>query len=472
MRGGRFSQAMRSKDALLGAWEATLARFTDEPAIFDANAAVVRSFAQIADEAQRFESELLRDIARGEVLAVQTGNHPSWPAILLASLHRGIVVVPLEPGANENSLTVCGVAAVAVSGGSEIEVLPAATTPAPTRFDTNVSLLKLTSGTTATPRAIRFTSEQLLADCAQICDTMQIGHRDLNYGAISMSHSYGFSNLLTPLMARGVPMVLSNDRMPRAVLDGLVATEATVFPGMPLLYRALCEIDEPPPLPALRLCISAGAPLPLSVARAFRANYQHAIHSFYGSSECGGICYDREALLLVEGFVGAPMEGVAVESIEPESDSSRIRVRSAAVANGYYPNDEPEKLGGGVFIPDDLLGKTENGFRIVGRASDLINVAGKKVNPAEVEAALLRCSGVREAVVFARRAAAGLRNEEVAACVVAERELSEATLLEHCRATLSSWQAPKRIFFVEALPLNERGKLSRRALTEQFSRAK
>ncbi len=175
------------------------------------------------------------------------------------------------------------------------------------------SLLKLTSGTTAAPRAIRFRSEQLLADCRQICETMGITGRDLNFAVIPLSHSYGFSNLLTPLLARGVPMVLSRDRMPRAVLDDLARTNATVFPGMPVFYQAFSEMEEVPALPKLRLCISAGAPLPLEVARKFRQKFKQPIHSFYGSSECGGICYDRDALLLEPGFVGQPMRGLDLE---------------------------------------------------------------------------------------------------------------------------------------------------------------
>ena len=84
-------------------------------------------------------------------------------------------------------------------------------------------------------------------------------------------------------------------------------------------------------------------------------------------------------------------------------------MRSAAVGDGYFPQPNEEKLGGGFFIPDDLLRKTERGFRIVGRISDVINVAGKKVNPAEIEAELLRCAGVQQAMVFGRESACAIR---------------------------------------------------------------
>ena len=89
------------------------------------------------------------------------------------------------------------------------------------------------------------------------------------------------------------------------------------------------------------------------------------------------------------------------------------------------------------------------------------------MNPAEVEAQLLKFPGVRQAVVFGRRSAR--RNEEVAACVVADAEISEADLLKFCREHLSGWQVPKRIFLAAELPVNERGKISRRELAQQFA---
>jgi acyl-CoA synthetase (AMP-forming)/AMP-acid ligase II len=328
--------------------------------------------------------------------------------------------------------------------------------------------LKLTSGTTAAPRAIRFGSEQLLADCDQICDTMGISGVDLNFGVIPISHSYGFSNLLTPLIARGVPLVVSQDRTPRAVLADIAKTDATVFPGMPLFYQAFCEMENIPPLPKLRVCISAGAPLPIATAKKFREKFALPIHSFYGASECGGICYDREAKNEIEGFVGAPMKDVDLEMIDPNAQSSQARVRSAAVGVGYFPDADEEKLGNGIFVPDDLLARHGSGFKIVGRVSDVINVAGKKVNPAEIEERLLHFPGVRQAVAFGRPAGAGLRNEEVAACVVANVDLRENELMEFCRTALSAWQVPKRIFIVDSIPTNERGKISRRELAKRF----
>ena len=467
---------MKHCDPLLLAWQSTISRKRDDAAIFDTAGKIVQRFAEVEERARLFE-EKIDALPAGAVVAVQIGNHEDWPSIFIACLRRQMVVLPLDESIGEQqrdeALEICRASALvsAVPSENSPQIVRLRTTDTTADWGENVpSLLKLTSGTTAEPRAIRFRSHQLLADCNQICDTMDISDADLNFGVIPVSHSYGFSNLLTPLMARGVAMVVSRDRTPRAVLADLARTGATVFPGTPAFYQAFCDIGDVPPLPKLRLCISAGAPLSSAVAKKFFEKFNQPIHSFYGASECGGICYDRHGRTFEDGLVGQPMQGVEVELVDPTESATQIRVRSAAVGDGYFPEPDDQKLGNGVFVPDDLLERHDSALKIVGRISDVINVAGKKVNPAEVEAHLLRFKGVRQAVVFGRPTGAGLRNEEVAACVLASPDVSESNLLRFCRTALSGWQVPKRIFIVDVIPTNERGKINRRDLARQFSK--
>jgi acyl-CoA synthetase (AMP-forming)/AMP-acid ligase II len=466
---------MKSTDPLLNAWRQTLRRAKDGPAIVNTCGDVLRKFVGVEERARDFESNL-EVFSPGSVIAIQIGNHEDWPSILIACLRKRLVVLPLEQSISdqqrEAALKLCRAAAVvsAVPSGNVPGIFRLGTADTTLDWGENPpSLLKLTSGTTAAPRAIRFRSHQLLADCNQICHTMGISDADLNFGVVPISHSYGFSNLLTPLIVRGVPMVVSRDRTPRAILSDLARSNATVFPGMPVFYQAFCEMEHIPVLSKLRLCISAGAPLSRAVAKKFREKFNLSIHSFYGASECGGICYDREATNEEEVLVGQRMKDVEVELLDRDATASQIQVRSPAVADGYFPEPDEKKLGDGIFVPDDLLARDEYGFKIVGRISDVINVAGKKVNPAEVEAHLLRFDGVRQAVVFGLPAEWGLRNEEVAACVVVSPQVSESDLLPFCRAALSAWQVPKRIFVVDAIPMNERGKIRRRELARRFS---
>ena len=467
---------MKHDDPLLLAWQTTLSREGKDAAIFDSNGGIARSFQDIESHATAFDSKL-ETFRPGTVVAVQIGNHEDWPAIFIACLRKQLVVLPLDQSIGEQqrdaALATCRVSALvsATPRENSPQIVRLRTSDTAADWSENVpSLLKLTSGTTAAPRAIRFRSHQLLADCNQICDTMRISDEDLNFGVVPVSHSYGFSNLLTPLIVRGVAMVVSRDRTPRAVLADVARTGATVFPGTPAFYQAFSDIGDVPPLSKLRLCISAGAPLSSAVAKKFFDKFNQPIHSFYGASECGGICYDRDGTTFEDGLVGQPMQGVEVEPIDPTEPATQIRVRSAAVSDGYFPEPNDHKLGSGVFVPDDLVERHGSALKIVGRISDVINVAGKKVNPAEVEAHLLRFKGVQQAVVFGRSTGTGLRNEEVAACVLASPDVSESDLLRFCRTSLSGWQVPKRIFIVDMIPTNERGKISRRDLARQFSR--
>jgi long-chain acyl-CoA synthetase len=451
--------------ALLTAWQQTLALFAGRPALFSVRRETLRTFGQIETEATLL-AERFAEFRPRTVIGLQLGNHPAWPALVLALARRSLVPLPLgghlERAELREALELCGAAALVTSEAGELRVTPATAGAPPVEAD----FLKLTSGTSGSARAIRFTAGALLADAENICDTMGFGADDLNYAAIPISHSYGFSNLITPLLCRGVPMALSEDRMPRALLAGLEATRATVFPGMPVLFDKLAGLETVPPLPHLRLCISAGAPLTASVATAFTAKYGRKIHTFYGSSECGGIAYDAtEEARYEDGFLGTPMRRVAIRPLESRDEAAPIEVRSAAVGTSYFPQPEPAALGEGRFVPGDLVRWEARGLYLAGRVSDLINIAGRKLNPIEVETQIAAFPGLRQAVVFG--VPSPLRGEEAVACV-AGRQLDRAALQRFCHERLSQWQVPRDFWIVEEIPANERGKISRRALAEEY----
>jgi len=192
------------EDPILAAWERTRANSPDRAAIFDSKGKEARTFLEIEDRARQIASELEK-IAPGQVLAAQIGNHQDWPSLFLACLRKQIVVLPLQQTISDeqrkNAFQICRVVAAAVLSGRDVKILPPVTaaatkTAAATNSwgETPPALLKFTSGTTGVPRAVRFRSEQLLADCQNICETMGIADRDLNFGVVPISHSYGFSN--------------------------------------------------------------------------------------------------------------------------------------------------------------------------------------------------------------------------------------------------------------------------------------
>lgn len=443
-----------------------LARKPQHPAVKRSSGEVVFTFSQLDETARRISAKLAPLINRGDVVALQAPNCPEWPALLLAIWRAGgcplLLDHTLGESARDAAEHVCG-AQARLGWGPDGRVQMTRLAHSQAEMGAHLpELIKLTSGTTGAPRAILFTSAQIVADCDQICETMGIGEVDWNYGVVAFSHSYGFSNLITPLLCRGVPLVAAEDALPRAVLSGIAASGATVLPAVPAVFQALGAVEGA--MPSLRLCISAGAPLRPDTARAFRERFGRKVHVFYGASECGGISYDgSEGEESAAGFVGRPMCGVRIEKLE----NGGIAVHSAAVGLGYFPTvDGADALSDGTFRPIDLLEETPDGWRIVGRRSDMINVGGKKVNPAEVESVLLEHPAVREAVVFG--AQCDTRSQAICACVVATGEIGEGELRAYCAARLATWQVPRSIIQLDALPVNARGKISRAELAKRF----
>jgi len=401
---------------------------------------------QLLDRANELAAELIgARMTAGDALAIQLPNSIEFVAGFLAAVKLRLVVVPIDRDAAASEVATIlshfsvrailecgGIATTFQSGGDAAALLK------------DACLIKLSSGSTGQPKGIVTTAENLIGDCTNICATMGIAPHDINLGAIPFSHSYGFSNLVTPLILQGTPIVVTNDYLPQALVDLANRHRCTVAPLIPMVYEHLI-VAAHGEFETVRTFISAGAPLPAHTSRRFRERFGVDIHSFYGTSETGGITYDRRGGAVERGTVGSAMEGVEL-SIE----NARLTVRGRSVS-------------GGVFVTDDLVELREDGeLALTGRASDLINTAGKKVNPREVEAVILQIDGVREAKVYGEPA--GARGEVVAAAVVASPDVTRDVVRAFCRARLSLHKVPRIVKLVDAMPVDDRGKIRRAAL--------
>lgn len=394
-------------------------------------------------------------------IALQLPNSVDFVAAILAALQLDLVVFPIDRDANEHEVASMmahfGIHALVCRWGivpshpRDVGVLPA-TLPEAAR------IVKLTSGSTGLPKGIVATAANLLADCRNICSTMGITRHDLNLGAIPFSHSYGFSNLVMPLLAQGTPIVVSNDYLPQSLVDLANRFHCTVAPLIPMAFDHIARVAHGSFL-SIRTFISAGAPLPPSTSRRFRERFGVEIHSFYGCSETGGIAYDRPGAAVERGTVGAPMDGVSLAIAD-----GRLVVTSDAVAAGQLLDAQTFIPLAGVFVADDLIRFADGEVVLTGRASDLINTAGKKVNPREVEAVILQIDGVREAKVYGENA--GARGDVVAAAIVASPDVTREQIREFCRARLSLHKVPRVIKLIDAMPVDERGKVKRAALAQ------
>ena len=421
-------------------FEALVLEAPGAPAVIEADSARIVTRQELWERGRAI-AETLPDSG---LLAIRLPNSAEFVATFLAACMRDLVVIPIDRDAPQREVQ--GI----------IDHFPSPTRrllPSPTR------LIKLTSGSTGKPKGIVTSEANLIADCTNICSTMGIAPDDLNLGAIPMSHSYGFSNLVTPLLLQGTAVVVSNDYLPQSLLDIANRWQCTVAPLIPMVFEHVASVAHGR-FETVRTFISAGAPLPASTSRKFRERFGIPIHSFYGCSECGGITYDRMGAAVERGSVGAPLDGVTLDLT-----GTRLRVRSDSVALGYLldattfaPFDD------GLFQTDDLAELRDGEVVLTGRASDLINTAGKKVNPREIEAVILQIDGVSEVKVYGEPA--GARGEVVAAAIVATPDVTREQVREFCRARLSLHKVPRIVKLIDAIPVDERGKVKRAALAQ------
>jgi long-chain acyl-CoA synthetase len=308
----------------------------------------------------------------------------------------------------------------------------------PTSFPAGTAHLKLTPGIEGKPRAVFFSAEQIAADADRLVAAMGLRHEVPNLAAVSVTHSYGFSSIILPLLLHGVPVHAVEVPFPKVMTDAMAEHDGVVLPGVPSMWKAWHRSGILRDA-KIALAVSAGAPLSLDLERAVFADCGLKLHNFYGASECGGISYDasdtpRESA----ADLGTPLPGVSVRVCE----SGRFLVESSSVALGYEATRDGEVLRDGEFLTQDF-GRIEDGCLILGSSgAESINVAGRKIGPAKIEAAITASGLVQRVRVFGVPSHDPERVEEITAMV----ELKSGTLEQlrhHMTESLAGWEMPR-----------------------------
>lgn len=459
------------------------------PAVVRPDGETALTRAELVAAADTMARRLAPLIPPGATVLLSLANGPGLLASFLALDRLGAVPAMVDATATADEIE----RAAAAVGAASTVTLPgrspfstsatadglavAGTGLTPMDLPPRTALLKLTSGSTGSPTAVAVTARQLTADAVQIMRTMGFGAGDVTLAAIPLTHSYGIGSCLLPLVLAGTPLVFPSSTLPAALHAALTGAAVSHFPAVPAMIRALADVGAPGRFPALRVCLAAGAPLAPADASAFFDRYGVKVHVFYGSSECGGITYDRtDEPVHAAGAVGTAMARVRLDVVDGASrpvDSGaegRVRVRSRAVAAGTLPADDA--LRPGEFLTADLGVIDEHGRLVLtGRANDVLNVAGKKLHPEEVRRRIEAIDGVRSAVVV------GLpdrhRGHLVAALVAVEpdADLTVRSILAACRDGLAPHKVPRKIVIVDELPVSNRGKLRRDEVLRLLARS-
>jgi acyl-coenzyme A synthetase/AMP-(fatty) acid ligase len=423
-------------------WEDTLARSPSAVAVVEASTGRAWTRAELAAGAARWAGTHARTPAgsplSGRRVAMSVPNGAEWFHVFLGLLSAGAVPAPVDPTEPEEA-RLSAARSIGAPWIWHAGLLHSLGPAAAAARRPGGCLVKMTSGTTGAPRGLPFSHSQMAADGRQICRTMGIGPGDSSLATIPLGYSYGLGNLVLPLILQGSGVVCASSALPHAIASDAARWRPTVFPAVPAVLRALVASDVPrESLSSLRLVISAGSALAPETGLAFEAKFGRRIHGFYGTSETGGIAFDRsgEATLSGRG-AGTPLRGV------------RIRYG----ADGQFVVSSPAVGGGGRFSPADRGKRNEHGeLVLMGRTDRVVKVAGRRVGLAEIEAALRSLPGVRDA--FAHMAASP--GAVLAAAVCAD--CAGAEVRRRLRSRLASWKIPSRILVLPEFPATSRGK--------------
>jgi acyl-CoA synthetase (AMP-forming)/AMP-acid ligase II len=436
----------------------------------------------------------LRDTHAAPVVLVSATNRVELLVTLLAGLWCDGLVMPLSPelpAVQLRDLAARAGASLAIGEAAVLDAL-AGFVPARLPLDAalvqprrvpgdleipgrNGSLLLLSSGTMGAPKLVRRRAEALDAVGQNCSRALALGPDDAMLLAIPLHHSYGIDQgLLTAVMA-GCRIEL-HDGFDRAqVRASLRDDSVTILPAVPFLFDVLARGATR--APSLRKAISAGGPLPSGVFEEFRRSVGVDIGQIYGSTEFGSVTYsDPDDADFAPGSVGRPLYGVTIRILDP--DNPRPEQPLAAGHEGQVAVSAPsmlcEYLGepgaptrNGFFITGDL-GSLDAAGRLTlsGRTALLIDVAGRKVNPLEVEAALSCHPRVAEVAVVPIPYSRTVGRMKAVIVARGSGELRDEELRRFLRERIAAYKIPRRFEFLAALPRSPAGKILRRELCE------
>lgn len=349
----------------------------------------------------------------------------------------------------------------------------------PTTFDPvdtaadDVALIAFTSGTTGRSKATMHFHRDVLA----ICDAfprscLDLGPGDVVVGTPPLAFTFGLGGELLFPMRYGAATAFLPKPSAAALLDAIETHGATVCISTPTAYRAMLGLLADRDLSSLRICVSAGEPLPAPTFHAWRDATGIEIVDGIGSTEMLHIFISAPPGEGRPGATGKPIAGYEAKVVDeagrevPPGTVGLLAVRGPTGCRYLDdPDRQPHYVKDGWNYPGDAYLVDEDGFfHYQSRADDMIITSGYNVSGLQVETVLLTHEAVAECGVV------GVPDDErghLVKAFVVVREGVEAgdglarELQDFVKAQIAPYKYPRAVQFIEALPRTETGKLQR-----------
>ncbi|MDH5702931.1 MAG: long-chain fatty acid--CoA ligase [Aigarchaeota archaeon] len=349
----------------------------------------------------------------------------------------------------------------------------------------DLAVLQYTGGTTGVPKGAMISHFNLVSNAMQAASWLPVQEgREIVICALPLFHIYGMTVAMNVSIYSANPMiVLVDPRDIEKILKSISDYKATLFPGVPAMYVAC--INHPNlgkyDLTSIKKCISGAAPLPVAVMNTFNELTNGDLVEGYGLTEASPIthCNPLDSKEKVKpATIGIPVPDTEAKIVDLETgtkdlgigEAGEMVIRGPQVMLGYWKNPEETKIAlrNGWLYTGDIAEIDEDGyFAIVDRKKDMIDRAGYKIWPREVEEMLYEHPAIKDAAVIGVPDA---RTGEAVKAFVVLKEGEKATVDEirsFCKERIAAYKVPAVVEFTSELPKTMVGKVLRRALRQQ-----
>jgi len=332
----------------------------------------------------------------------------------------------------------------------------------------DAALVRFTSGTTDESKGVVVSHQGVLERTAAANRGLGLTCEDAVIWVLPMAFHFFVSIIL--YLRVGAAIVVCPDHLAETILDAANRRRGTLLYASPLHYRLLAADGSGARFESLRRAISTAIALPIAVARDFEARFALPLTQAYGIIEVGLPMINLDRPHDRPDSVGRPLPDYEAAILDerlgrlPPGSPGQLAVRGPGMFAAYLspPRTREDVLRNGWFLTGDVATQDEDGFvTVVGRSKSMINVAGNKVFPEEVESVLNRHPRVAASRV------SGRKHPHLGEVVHADVVLNDGEpvdaeeLLSFCRRQVSSYKVPQSVAFVSSVTETASGKISR-----------
>ncbi|KAJ1812332.1 hypothetical protein LPJ75_003701 [Coemansia sp. RSA 2598] len=419
------------------------------------------------------EVEFYLEDAASRVLIVPEGTGEDSEGVKAArKLNVAVWTVGWEEG---NGLR------LAVLGGPGESAEPAALrgkeeAPSPQPDDT--ALLLHTSGTTGRPKAVPLTHANIARSMLNIANTYKLTKADRSFIVMPLFHVHGLIGATLSTLFAGGSVVVPPRFSASHFWPEFQQSASNWYSAVPTIHQILLRHEVPSPVPKIRFIRSCSSALAPTVLADLEAKLGAPVLEAYAMTEAAHqMCSNPlPPAQHKPGSVGIPqgVELAILDDDDNETHLGEVCIRGPNVTPGYLNNPEANAKsftqGSHWFRTGDQGYVDSDGYLVLtGRIKELINRGGEKISPLELDAVLLKCPGVAEAVSFA--VTDEMYGQEVNAAVVPKTgaSVTEEQVKKFMEDAVAKFKVPKRVFIAEELPRTATGKIQRRVVAEHFA---